>query len=180
MGIEKKRRIFNSMTMTYWHIGIWAYGHMTPTLHSIFLYLSLRTSTSNNVLARSRVNLKRVNSVPSTQYPLERRSTPSGICSAQYAILSPPLIRIKPRPERPPQMGWKWAAQPTKQHCTVTPCLRLHTAHFSLVLGMQRARTSSPCHMRGVCIICIGVVSAVSQYNCVYYCDTCYIQDIAD
>jgi hypothetical protein len=23
-----------------------------------------------------------------------------------------------------------------------------------------------------VCIICIGVVSVVSQYNCVYYCDT--------
>jgi hypothetical protein len=25
-----------------------------------------------------------------------------------------------------------------------------------------------------VCIMCIGVVSVVSQYNCVYYCDTCY------
>jgi hypothetical protein len=25
-------------------------------------------------------------------------------------------------------------------------------------------------------IICIGVVSVVSQYNCVYYCNTCYIR----
>jgi hypothetical protein len=25
----------------------------------------------------------------------------------------------------------------------------------------------------------IGVVSVVSQYNCVYYCDTCYIHTIA-
>jgi glycine/serine hydroxymethyltransferase len=30
-----------------------------------------------------------------------------------------------------------------------------------------------------ICIVCIGVVSVVSQYmvyNCVYYCDTCYIR----
>jgi hypothetical protein len=26
---------------------------------------------------------------------------------------------------------------------------------------------------RAACIVCIGVFSAVSQYNCVYYCDTC-------
>jgi hypothetical protein len=30
-----------------------------------------------------------------------------------------------------------------------------------------------------MCIICIGVVSVVNQYNCVYYCDTCYIQQLA-
>jgi hypothetical protein len=27
-----------------------------------------------------------------------------------------------------------------------------------------------------ICIEYIGVVSVVSQYNCVYYCDTCYIR----
>jgi hypothetical protein len=27
---------------------------------------------------------------------------------------------------------------------------------------------------RKVCIICIGVFSVYMQYNCVYYCDTCY------
>jgi hypothetical protein len=27
----------------------------------------------------------------------------------------------------------------------------------------------------GKCVIYIGVVSVVSQYNCVYYCDTCQI-----
>jgi hypothetical protein len=27
-----------------------------------------------------------------------------------------------------------------------------------------------------MCIICIGVVSVVIEYNCDYYCDTCYIQ----
>jgi hypothetical protein len=26
-----------------------------------------------------------------------------------------------------------------------------------------------------VCVICIGVVGVVSQYNCIYYCDTCYL-----
>jgi hypothetical protein len=26
-----------------------------------------------------------------------------------------------------------------------------------------------------VCIICKGVVSVYIKYNCVYYCDTCYI-----
>jgi hypothetical protein len=30
------------------------------------------------------------------------------------------------------------------------------------------------CH--NICIVCIGVVSVVSQYNCVYYCVTCYIR----
>jgi hypothetical protein len=26
--------------------------------------------------------------------------------------------------------------------------------------------------VRGVYVICIGVVSVVNQYNCVYFCDT--------
>jgi hypothetical protein len=35
-------------------------------------------------------------------------------------------------------------------------------------------RTAGRCHMY-VCITIIGVVSVVILYNCVYYCDTCYI-----
>jgi uncharacterized membrane protein YobD (UPF0266 family) len=32
--------------------------------------------------------------------------------------------------------------------------------------------------LRGVYVTYIGVVSVISQYNGVYYCDTCYIRQL--
>jgi hypothetical protein len=41
----------------------------------------------------------------------------------------------------------------------------LTSKHVSVSMRVSAA-------LRGVCIICIGVVSVYNQYNCVYYCDT--------
>jgi hypothetical protein len=46
-------------------------------------------------------------------------------------------------------------------------------ADFLKDLPMSWQASYVICHMSYViCITCIGVVSVVSQYNCVYYCDT--------
>jgi hypothetical protein len=57
--------------------------------------------------------------------------------------------------------------------------MRVYVSKYAYLPWYELICTQPPAHLElpedlymYVCIICIGVVSAVSQYNCVYYCDT--------
>jgi hypothetical protein len=55
-------------------------------------------------------------------------------------------------------------------------CLFGKVQHESSAAGVDAGQLqgdAGPHAERCICIICIGVVSVVSRYNCVYYCDTC-------